>query len=183
MRYLLVVGLILLASATMVHAQQGQSMPALATFEVEAAIDISATDGDFGTLAPGTQYTITADGSVTPMLTDGSTEVGQPILWEIAGVPGAQVSVSISMPAYFQGDDDGFRVPYSVTATSAGWAPASFASGDLYNPFDPRVGTSLTLDLGGAAAVQLGGVISVPVGATAETYSAQFVLTAQATGL
>lgn len=175
---------VLVSAFALAQVGGGASAAALGAFTVGTELAISPSDGDFGDLAPGTTYTITADGSITPADAGGNTEV-TPVLWELEGQPGASVLITFALPAYFEGDGlggGGVRVPYSVGVQSAGWSDASFAVADPYNPIDPRVSNTIFLIAGGAA-VQLGGVIAVPNGTPATDYEAQFVLTAAYTGL
>ncbi len=166
-------------------AQGGASAVALCAFTVSTELAIDVSDGDWGDLAPGTNYTITADGTITPADAGGSAEVGGPITWTITGQPGANVVVTFALPAFFEGDGiggGGMRIPYSAGSQSAGWSSASFAVGDPYTPMDPRIANTITL-IAGEADVQLGGFVNVPIGAPATDYEANFVLTAAYAGL
>lgn len=165
---------------------QVNSAMTTAIFSVGDPIEVDILEGDWGVLAPGVTYTITPSGIITPPTLDGDVEVGSNLGWTIAGGEGASVLITIALPAYFDLDGGaGVRIPYSVNSQSAGWSEGEFADGDPFTPFDPRVPQVITL-LGGEAAVQLGGVISIPPGAgvSGDTdYIAYFVLTAAYTGL
>jgi hypothetical protein len=171
----------LMLVAALAFGQTGGSAQNSATFNVGTPLTITpaAIPGDFGDLAPGTTYTITADGSIAPADVNGLTAV-IPVEWTLAGQAGANVQISFALPAYFT-SFTGARVPYTVNTQSAGWASTPFAPGAPYNPIDPRVENTVTL-IGGFAEVQLGGILAVPVGADG-AYSAQFILTAAYTGL
>ena len=174
--------MVLLVSS-LAFSQGGQSASTFSTFDVGFPLFVSALPGNFGTLAPGTAYTISADGNISPADVLGSTtEI--PIEWDITGQAGANVLVTFSLPGFFTATaGTGARVPYSVTVQSAGWSSIPFVPGSPYNPIDPRVPNTMTLDaLSGGATVQLGGVLTVPVSASGN-YEAQFVLTAAYTGL
>gem|GEM_PF-2938709 len=183
--FLSLVALTVLVSAfAFAQVGGGASAVALGIFTVGTALEISPSDGDFGDLAPGTTYQIAADGSLTPPDAGGNTEA-VPVLWEIAGQPGASVLITFSLPPFFEGGGaggGGARVPYSAGVQSGGWSDAAFAVGDPYNPIDPRVPNTIFLIAGGAA-VQVGGVIAVPNGTPDDDYEAQFILTAAYTGL
>lgn len=159
------------------YSQTGQSQTNNAQFTVTQAILVTAIPGDFGELLAGTTYTITADGSIAP---DNGLGSVQPIEWDISGQPDASVLISFGLPSFFASPGNA-HVPYSVNAQSAGWASTFIAPNSPYNPIDPRVPNTLTL-IGGAATVQLGGVLAVPATANG-VYTAQFVLTASYTGL
>lgn len=176
-----VIALTVLVSA-LAFSQSGGSAAADATFNVGTPLTITpaALPGDFGDLAPGTTYTVTADGLISPADVNGLTFV-TPVEWNITGQIGANVAITFALPQYFT-SLTGARVPYSVNAQSAGWAELPFASGTPYNPIDPRVANTVTLLGIGSAEVQLGGILAVPVGADG-LYTAQFILTAAYTGL
>jgi len=170
--------------ATLGFAQSGGSAPATATFDVGTPMTVVAgLAGNFGQLAPGTLYTIAADGAISPLDVTGADYVF-PLDWTITGQPGANVEITFGLPQYFtEISGAGARVPYTVNSQSAGWAGAPFQGGGVpYTPIDPRVPNSVTLLAGGTSDVQLGGILSVPLGASG-TYEAQFVLTAAYTGL
>jgi hypothetical protein len=184
MKAILSLAVLTLLVSGLAFAQSGASAAALGSFDVGAGIEISPSDGAFGVLSQGTSYTVTADGQIAPANADGDVEV-DPIIWEISGSPGANVLITFALPAYFEGagiGGGGVLVPYSAGVQSAGWADATFAAGDPYNPIDPRVPNTIVL-IAGEAAVQLGGIISVPATAPEETYEGQFVLTAAYVGL
>ncbi len=185
MKLLLVsIALFTIAFSAAAQVGNGISSTALAVFEVGAILEISPTDGDFGDLLPGVTYQIAADGSLTPPDGAGNTEA-IPVLWEISGQQGANVLLTFSLPPFFEGGGvggGGVHVPYFAGLQSAGWADASFSAGDSYNPIDPRVPGTISL-IGGSAAVQIGGTVSVPAGTPDDDYEAQFVLTAAYTGL
>jgi hypothetical protein len=163
--------------SSLAYSQSGQSQTNTAQFTVTQAITVTAIPGDFGELLAGTTYTITPDGSIAPDNGFGSV---LPIEWDIVGQPDASVLISFGLPSFFSSPGSA-HVPYSVGAQSAGWAPSFIAPNTPYNPIDPRVPNTITL-IGGAATVQLGGVLAVPSSANG-VYSAQFVLTASYTGL
>jgi|WetSurMetagenome_2_1015567.scaffolds.fasta_scaffold377939_1 hypothetical protein len=171
----------LMLVAALAFGQSGGSSQNTASFNVGTPLSVlpAGFPGDFGDLAPGTTYTITADGSIAPADVNGLTEV-IPVEWTLAGQSGANVQITFALPAYFT-SLTGARVPYAVNAQSAGWSAAPFAPGVAYNPIDPRVENTVTL-IGGFAEVQLGGILAVPIGADG-AYTAQFILTAAYTGL
>jgi len=182
--------LLVLACAVLIpslmFAQAGGSASNTATFNIGTPLTVAAgaTPGDWGELAPGTTYTISADGYIVPPDVNGLTEVPQVVLWTITGQSGATVNISFALPPFFA-SATGANVPYSVNTMSAGWANTAFAAGTAYNPIDPRVVNSMTLvnnGVGGEADVQIGGILNVPLGANG-TYTGTFVLTAQYTGL
>ena len=173
---LYVIALAMLVSS-LGYAQTGQSMTNTAQFTVTQAISITALPGDFGELLAGTTYTITPDGSIAPDNGFGSVV---PIEWDVTGQVDASVLVTFGLPGFFTSPGSA-HVPYTVSEHSAGWAQAFIAPNAPYNPIDPRVPNTITL-IGGAATVQLGGVLAVPVTANG-VYTAQFVLTASYTGL
>jgi hypothetical protein len=184
MKTLLSLAALTVLVSAMAFAQGGQSSPTIATFTVGTELAISASEGEFLDLAPGTTYTISADGAMAPGDVAGEVEA-VPILWELEGQPGAAVVVTFSLPSFFEGDGlggGGVRIPYTVNTQSAGWSAEAFGLEEPYNPIDPRVPNTIFL-IAGAAAVQLGGIISVPVGAPATDYEGQFVLTAAYAGL
>jgi hypothetical protein len=166
--------------SSMAFSQSGGSAAVDAVFNVSTPLAIPvAVPGDFGDLAPGTNYTILSDGTISPADAAGATFV-VPIEWDLAGQPGANVAITFALPPYFT-SLTGARVPYAVNTQSAGWSAFPYGVGSPYNPIDPRVDNSITL-IGGTATVQLGGLLNVPLGADG-SYSAQFVLTAAYTGL
>jgi hypothetical protein len=181
MKTLSLFALALLVS-TLGFAQSGGSVGVDATFVVGTPLTIlpAGLPGDFGDLAPGTLYTIAADGTISPADVNGQTAV-TPVEWNISGQIGANVAITFALPQYFT-SVSGARVPYTVNTQSAGWAELPFASGVPYNPIDPRVPNTVTLLGLGQAEVQLGGILAVPLGADG-LYTAQFVLTAAYTGL
>jgi len=158
-------------------AQTGQSQTNSATFVVSQGISITALPGDFGELLAGTVYTVTPDGSIAP---DNGLGSVIPIEWDITGQEDASVLITFGLPSFFTSPGNA-HVPYAVNAQSAGWAQAFITPNSSYNPIDPRVPSTITL-VGGAATVQLGGVLSVPATANG-IYTAQFILTASYTGL
>jgi hypothetical protein len=168
----------------------GTSAQASARFELgDAALDVEAVDADWGVLSPGTTYTITADGQISPLTAEGAYEV-EPVAWVITGgtAYGSPVQVSFTLPPFFTGDGGtGFaRIPYAVTATSAGWFNEDAAPGVYYTPMDPRVPNTVYLNDGGEAYIGLGGVLSIPANVPSAdvntTYEGVFILTAAYTG-
>ena len=143
----------------------------------QSAISITALPGSFGELLTGTVYTITPDGVITP---DNVLGAIVPIEWDIIGDVDSHVLITFGLPAFFSSPGSS-SVPYVVSGQSAGWAHGPIAPNSPYNPIDPRVPNTITLT-GGAATVQLGGVLTVPRGANGP-YTAQFILTASYTGL
>ncbi|MFN0158374.1 MAG: hypothetical protein ACKVRP_09930 [Bacteroidota bacterium] len=181
MKKILSLAMLTVLVSAMAFAQGGQSSATTALFSVGAELVVAATEGEFLDLSPGTTYTISADGAMAPADVAGEVEA-VPILWELEGQPGAAVVITFSLPSFFEGEDQGVRVPYTVNTQSAGWAAEGFALDEPYNPIDARVPNTIFL-IGGVAAVQLGGILSVPVGAPAADYIGQFVLTAAYAGL
>jgi len=177
MKTLLSVFALVVLVTSLAFSQTGQSQTNTATFSVSQAILITAIPGDFGELLAGTVYTITPDGSIAPDNGIGSVV---PIEWDITGQVDASVLITFGLPAFFSSPGSS-HVPYTVNAQSAGWAGAFIAPNTPYNPIDPRVPNTITL-IGGAATVQLGGILAVPATANG-VYTAQFVLTASYTGL
>jgi hypothetical protein len=179
MKNILYLAMLTLLISAVAFAQDppGGSALSTAVFNVETALLVEGNeDLDWGILAPGTDYTITADGSITPLRADGDAEV-EPLLWTITGQPGGRVLLNFSLPGYFEGVDDLARVAYSTSPTSAGWAGAEFGVGEPYIPIDPRASNTINLNADGEAAVQLGGKLSVPINATDQDYLGQFLLT------
>lgn len=176
-----VIALTVLVSA-LAFAQSGGSAATDATFNVGVPLTVvpAASPGDFGDLAPGTIYTITPEGSIAPADVNGLLVV-TPVGWSITGQLGANVAITFALPQYFT-SATGARVPYTVGTQSAGWAELPFAPGTPFNPIDPRVENSLTLLGVGTAEVQLGGILTLPIGADG-LYTAQFILTAAYSGL
>lgn len=175
-KVLCAIGLVMLV-VSLSFGQTGQSATNYATFTVSQGLSITAIPGDFGELLAGTVYTITPDGSITP---DNGLGSVVPIEWDITGQIDASVLITFGLPGFFSAPGAS-HVPYAVNAQSAGWAEAFIAPNTPYNPVDPRVPNTITL-IGGAATVQLGGILSVPSTAMG-VYTAQFVLTASYTGL
>ena len=182
MKTLLLVLALAVVIPSLVFAQGGASAQNTATFDIgmPLTIDGATQPGVWGDLAPGTTYTITADGYINPPDVNGSTEIASAVLWTITGQTGATVNITFALPPFFT-SPTGPNVPYSVNTMSAGWAGTAFTAGSPFNPIDPRVLNSISL-LGGEADVQIGGIVNVPLGATG-TYTGTFVLTAQYTGL
>ena len=151
---------------------------------------VTAGDGEWGPLAPGTTYTITADGSITPPQADAEFIVPQNPYWEISSTDagGAAVQVTFALPPYFLPTDlgPGPRMPYSALANSAGWFPeGTVEAGAIYTPFDPHVPYTLYLDADGLGVIGLGGVVTIPAipgGDLSSEYTGTFILTGAFTG-
>ena len=173
------------------QATEGTSAQALVVVTLGGGdLLVAANDGEWGPLAPGTTYTITADGSVTPPQADAEFQVPQNPFWEITSsdAGGAAVQITFALPPYFLPTDlgPGPRMPYAALANSAGYFPdGSVEPGAPYTPFDPHVPYTLYLDAGGSAIVGLGGTVTIPAipgGDLAGEYTGTFIMTAAFTG-
>jgi len=182
---------LLVSALAFAQTTNGTSAQGSARFELgDAALDVASSDGDWGILSPGTTYTITADGQISPLTAEGAYEVGGVLFWDIEGGTafGSPIQVTFTLPPFFTGDGGtGFaRIPYSVTATSAGWFNEEPAPGVYYQPIDPRVPNTVYLNDGGSAFIGLGGVLSIPANVPSAdvntTYEGVFILTAAYTG-
>lgn len=177
---LLVAALVLVSSLALAQ----NSAVNISTINVADGILVeAANEGEWGPLAPGTQYTMTADGLLTPPNVDESTEQVS-VSWLITAGLGANVTVSLILPQYYIGALGG-RIPYSVTSESAGWFQAGAADvGAPFTPFDPRVPYSGSVGPDGVA-IGVGGVVSLPsnLPSDPDDYVGTYILTATSAGL
>jgi hypothetical protein len=175
--------MVVLLASSMAFAQA--SGVSTVVFSLSNPLTVTGADVDWGELSAGTTYTISPAGEITPPPPGTSPgDLLDPIQWTVEGSLGAMVNVVISMPGFFQ-SDGGIRVPYTVNTQSAGWGVDIFDNTVNYVPFDPRVPEVITL-VDGLAAVQLGGILTIPAnaGANDETdFTGTFILSASYTGL
>lgn len=180
---LLLAGLMVLVSA-MAFAQSNSAV-ASAIFTIESGLQVEGTeDADWGVLAPGTIYTVTPNGIITPPNADGN-EV-EPMFWSILTSGYGNIQVSIVVPAFFLGEESGSRIPFAVLSNSAGWFLEEPAIDIPYVPFDPRVPFTGQVTVDGEAFVGLGGVLSIPSTVPpfdGDTYRGTAILTASYAGL
>jgi hypothetical protein len=181
---LLVAGLLVLVSGLAFAQNTGV---ATAIFTVETGIVVTGEeDADWGVLAAGTVYTISADGLITPPTPEGEVNVGGVMFWTIEAPATSNITVNIVLPQYFVGENTGARVPYSVNAQSAGWFAEDPDIGIAHIPFDPRVPFTGTINVDAAGFVGLGGIVSLPSSLPPfadEVYRGAFILTATFAGL
>jgi len=164
-------------------ATSGTSAVSTAFFTLGAGLVVEGVDADWGVLQLGTVYTILPNGLISPPTAENEVVI-EPLYWTIASEGGfGQVEVTMLLPSFFQGEETGARIPYSVTSTSGGAFLEEPAEDVPYQPFDPRVPKTIFLNADGEAFVGLGGVLSIGTGIPVEdNYIGTFILTAAYTG-
>jgi hypothetical protein len=181
----LVALLILVSAVAFAQPGAGSGTSAISTalFVVGDILVVEGNDVDWGTLVAGTSYTVTPDGLITPPNADNEAEV-EPLFWTITGGTfSAPVQVTFALPGFFQGQETGARVPFSVTSTSGGWFAEEPAPEVPYEPFDPRIPKTGFLNADGEGFIGLGGVLTLTPGIPSDNeYIGAFIMTAAYTG-
>jgi hypothetical protein len=119
---------------------------------------------DLGTFSPGLTYTITPQGiKYPPGPNEGNSSPvdRKAFAWTIHWTANESLSIKFSL-VYRLWDNDSNYVAVNYSNYSAGWNNGGAGENDSMTLFDPRVGTTLQLDVNGTASVYLGCIVSVP---------------------